>query len=48
VAEAWQLPVERVRHYATYRAHTNSWSLRTISGAMRDDPEVTEIELRAA
>jgi hypothetical protein len=46
VAEAWQLPVERVRHYATYRAHTNSWSLRTISGAMRDDPEVTEIELR--
>jgi len=48
VAEAWQLPVERVRHYATYRSHTNSWSLRTISGSMRDDPQVKPIELRNA
>jgi hypothetical protein len=48
VAEAWQLPVERVRHYATYRVHTNSWSLRTISGAMREDPEIKQIELRPA
>ncbi|MHB9150981.1 MAG: DUF6998 domain-containing protein [Thermoleophilia bacterium] len=48
VREAWQLPVERVRHYATYRKHTNSWSLPTIRGAMLEDPEVKRLELRLA
>lgn len=48
VHEAWQLPVERVRHYATYRKHTNSWSLPTIRGAMLEDPQVRRIELQVA
>jgi hypothetical protein len=48
VREAWEIPLERVRHYAVYREHTNSWSLRTIRGAMRDDPEIKQIELRRA
>jgi hypothetical protein len=48
VREAWEIPVERVRHYAVYREHTNSWSLRTIRGAMRDDPEIKQIQLRNA
>lgn len=48
VAEAWRIPVERVRHHAVYRAHTNSWSLRTISVAMRGDPAIERIDLRHA
>lgn len=48
VAEAWKIPVDRVRDHAVYRAHTNSWSLRTISQAMRDDPAIEQIELRHA
>ena len=48
VREAWEIPIERVRHYAVYREHTNSWSLKTIRGAMRDDPEIKQIELRNA
>jgi hypothetical protein len=48
VFEAWQIPVETVRRYATYRSHTNSWSLPTINRAMQADPEVKRIELRNA
>jgi hypothetical protein len=48
VREAWEIPLERVRHYAIYRQHTNSWALRTIRGAMRDDPQIKRIELRNA
>lgn len=48
VHEAWRLPLERVRFYATYRQHTNSWSLPTVRGAMREDPQVIELQLRTA
>jgi hypothetical protein len=48
VAEAWEMPIERVRHYAVYRPHTNSWSLKTVRGAMRVDPEIKRLELRKA
>lgn len=48
VAEAWKIPVERVRHYAAYRPHTNSWALRTVSQPMQADPAIERIELRHA
>jgi hypothetical protein len=48
VAEAWRIPIDRVRHYATYRGYTNSWALPTINQAMRDDPSIEQIELRHA
>lgn len=47
VHEAWRLPVERVRCYATYHKHTNSWLLPTIHGAMLGDPQVKRLELRS-
>lgn len=48
VRECWEIPVDRVRHYAVYRQHTNSWSLKTIRGEMRNDSEIRRIELRHA
>ena len=48
VAEAWKIPIERVRHHATYRPHTNSWALPTINQAMRDDPLIEQVDLRRA
>jgi hypothetical protein len=48
IREAWEIPVERVRHYGVYRPHTNSWSLKTIRGHMRNDPKLKQIQLRHA
>lgn len=48
VSEAWNIPIERVRHYATYRPHTNSWALPTINQAMKNDPRIEQIELQPA
>jgi Family of unknown function (DUF6998) len=45
---AWQIPVERVRHYAIYNAHTHKWWLPTINRAMQDDPAIEPIQLRHA